>query len=160
MNRQRLERLLEARSIEEMRADDGEVAAIWEAALRAGSDSGVTGLSLAGAFVHGYPAGFRAAAAVARAAGYRPRSAVGGHHYLTFYAAAALGDEALERGADLLQDIRGDRHLALYGADDELDPEELDRARARVGEFLASVHGWLVAQRPVLAQRLRRPAPV
>jgi hypothetical protein len=159
MNRHRLERLLEARSIEEMPADDGEVAAIWEAALREWSDSAVTGLSVAGAFVHVYQAGFRAAAAVVRAAGYRPRSAVGGHHYLTFYAAAALGDETIERGADMLQDIRGDRHLALYGADDELDPEELGRARARVGEFLGSVHGWLAAQRPALTSRLRRPVP-
>lgn len=119
----------------------------------------MAGLSLAGAFVHVYQAGFRAAAAVMRAAGYRPRSGVGGHHYLTFYAAAALGDEMVERGADMLQDIRGDRHLALYGADDELDPEELDRARARVGKFLGSVYDWLIAQRPSLASRLRRLPP-
>lgn len=34
MSRHRIERLLEARNLEEVPADDGEVAAIWAAALR------------------------------------------------------------------------------------------------------------------------------
>lgn len=34
MNRHRIDRLIEARSLEEVEADDAEVAAIWASALR------------------------------------------------------------------------------------------------------------------------------
>jgi len=46
----RIDRLVEARNLEEVPADDAEVAAIWEAALREWSDASVPGLSVAGAF--------------------------------------------------------------------------------------------------------------
>ena len=89
MSAHRIQRLLEARNLEEVRADDAEVAAIWAAALREWSDASVAGLSVAGAYTHVYQAAFRAATAVVRSAGYRPRGAVGGHHYVTFYALGA-----------------------------------------------------------------------
>jgi hypothetical protein len=151
MNRHRVDRLLEARSLEETPAADAEVTAIWEAALREWTDSAVAGLSVPGAFVHAYQAGFRAAMAVVRASGYRLRGAAGGHHHLAFYAAAALGDEELQRAADTLQNVRGGRHVALYGSDDELEPEDLDAARVHVQEFLRVTHRWLSGLRPELA---------
>ena len=157
MNAHRIERLIESRSLEQVPADDAEVAAIWAAALREWSDAAVPGLSTAGAFVHVYQAGFRAAAAVVRAGGYRPRGAPGGHHYITFYAAGALGDDELMRVADELQNIRGERHLALYGDDEELDLQDLANARAHVRSFLHEVHRWLTTARPDLGRRVRSP---
>ncbi|MBA4159382.1 MAG: hypothetical protein H0X65_18200, partial [Gemmatimonadetes bacterium] len=40
----------------------------------------------------GYQAALQAASAVLEAAGYRTRGQMGGHHFNTFYALAALGD--------------------------------------------------------------------
>jgi hypothetical protein len=131
VNRHRLDRLIEARNLEEVSADDGEVAAIWTAVLREWSDSAVPGLSVAGAFIHVYQAAFRAATAAVRAAGYRVRGAAGGHHYATFYAAGAVGDDEVARIADILQNIRGGRHTALYGDDDEVEPGDVESASPR-----------------------------
>jgi hypothetical protein len=111
-------------------------------------------VSIPGAFMHVYQAGFRAASAMVRAAGYRVRGAAGSHHYATFYAVAALGDDALERIADAMQNVRGGRHTALYGDDEELEPEDLDAARRHVAGLLAAVRDWLVRSRPSLAGRL------
>ncbi len=113
MKPHRIDRLIEARSLEAVPADDAEVAAAWASALREWSDGTVPGLSVPGAFTHVYQAGLRAAAAMLRAAGYRVRGAVGGHHHITFYAAGALGDPALEAIADAMQNIRGGRNTAL-----------------------------------------------
>jgi hypothetical protein len=144
VNQQRIDRLVEARSLEEVAADDGEVAAIWAAALREWSDASVPGLSVAGAFTHVYQAAFRAATAVLRGAGYRPRGAVGGHHHVTFFALGALGDDEIERVPDAMQGIRGGRHIALYGDEEELAPEAIwgtrgDRSRS---SFERSIAGW------------------
>jgi hypothetical protein len=148
MNQRRIDRLLEARSLDPVQADDAEVAAIWAAALREWADASVPGLSTAGAFVHVYQAAFRAATALVRAAGYRVRGAVGGHHYVTFHAVSALGDPELERAADTLQNIRGGRHTALYGDDEELEPADLENARSHVLHLLRLVHASLA--RPAL----------
>ena len=150
MNQRRIDRLLEARSLEEMAADDVEIAAIWAAALREWADASVPGLSTAGAFVHVYQAAFRAATALVRAAGYRVRGALGGHHYVTFHAVAALGDEEMERAADTLQNIRGGRHTALYGDEEELETKDLDNARGHVSRLLHLVHAALTVTRPNL----------
>lgn len=80
MKQHQIDRLLEARNLEQVQADDAEVAAIWAAALREWSDASVPGLSVAGAFTHVYQAALRGATAMLRAAGYRSRGAVGGHH--------------------------------------------------------------------------------
>lgn len=157
MKQHRIDRLLEGRSLEEVPADDAEVAAIWAAALREWSDASVPGLSVAGAFTHVYQAAFRAATAMLRAAGYRIRGAAGGHHYATFYAVGALGGDALEQIADVLQSIRGGRHTALYGNEDELEPEDLEGARGHVTDLLVDVHRELVTTRPSLADRLAVP---
>jgi len=154
---QRIDRLLEARSLDEVVAADAELAAIWAAALREWSDASVPGLSVAGAFLHVYQAAFRAATALVRASGYRVRGAVGGHHYVTFYAVGALGDAELERVADTLQNIRGGRHAALYGDEDELEPGDLENARIHVSRLLQLVHRSLIATRPALATRLGDP---
>ena len=150
---------MEGRSLESLSAEDAEVAAIWAAALREWSDASVPGLSVAGAFIHAYQAAFRAATAMLRAAGYRARGAVGGHHHVTFYAVGALGDETLERCADALQGIRGGRHAALYGDDDELEAEDLAEARLAVSRLLIEVHRWIETGRPTLKDRLALPPP-
>lgn len=157
MKQYRIDRLIEARSLEAVPADDAEVAAIWAAALREWSDASIAGLSVAGAFTHTYQAGLRAASAMLRAAGYRVRGAVGGHHHLTFYAAGALGDPALESVADAMQSIRGGRHTALYGDEEELEPEDLDHARKQVSLLLRAIHDWLLRERQGLTSRLATP---
>lgn len=157
MKQHQIDRLLEARSLEEVPAEDAEVAAIWAAALREWSDALVPGLSVAGAFIHVYQAAFRAAVAVVRAAGYRARGAVGGHHHVTFYALAALSDGELARLANVMQGIRGGRHTALYGDEEELDTEELGSARMHVQQLLREVHRWLGERRPPLASGLAPP---
>jgi hypothetical protein len=158
MNHHRIDRLLEARSLELVPADAAEVIAIWTAALREWSDSSVPGLSVAGAFTHAYQAAFRAATAMIRSAGYRIRGAVGSHHHITFYAVGALGDPQLERIADAIQTIRGGRHTALYGDEDELEPEDLARARSVVLPFLRTIHDALETGRPDLIGRITPPA--
>ncbi len=157
MSAHRIQRLLEARNLEEVPADDAEVAAIWAAALREWSDASVAGLSVAGAYTHVYQAAFRAATAVVRSAGYRPRGAVGGHHYVTFYAASALGDAELQRSADSMQNIRGGRHTALYGDEEELDEDDLTGARRNATALLDAVHRRIASTRPSLAKRLAAP---
>ena len=157
MSAHRIQRLLEARNLEEVPAEDAEVAAIWAAALREWSDASVAGLSVAGAYTHVYQAAFRAATAVVRSAGYRPRGAVGGHHYVTFYAASALGDAELQRSADAMQNIRGGRHTALYGDEEELDEDDLTGARRNATALLDAVHRVIASTRPSLAKRLAAP---
>jgi hypothetical protein len=157
MSHRRIDRLIEARSLEEVPAEDAEVAAIWAAALREWADASVPGLSVPGGFIHVYQAAFRAATAMLRGAGYRVRGAVGGHQYVTFYALGALGDEAMERVADTLQNVRGGRHAALYGDEEELEPDDLQDARSHVSQLLGLVHGALIATRPALSSRLAPP---
>ena len=86
-----------------------------------------------------------------------PATAFGSHHYATFYAVAALGDDALERIADAIQNVRGGRHAALYGDDEELEPDDLAAAREHVSLFLAAGLHWLTQVRPSLTDRLRSP---
>lgn len=157
MKQHRIDRLLQARSLEAVPAEDAEVASIWASALREWGDAAIPGLSVPGAFTHVYQAAFRAATAVVRAAGYRVRGAVGSHHYATFYALGALEDDELERIADAIQNVRGGRHTALYGDDEELEPEDLAAAREAVTRLLAAVLRWLAQARPALAGRLRSP---
>jgi hypothetical protein len=154
MTQRRIDRLLEARSLDEVPAEDAEVAAIWVAVLREWADASVPGLSVAGAFIHVYQAAFRAATAMLRASGFRVRAGVGGHHYVTFYALGALGDDELERVADTLQNIRGGRHAALYGDEEELEPADLENARNHVSQLLQLVHRSLISMRPALASAL------
>lgn len=122
--------------------------------MREWSDAEVRGLSVAGAFTHVYQAAFRAATALVRAAGFRSRAALGGHHYVTFYALAALDGPELERLADTMQNVRGGRHTALYGDEEELDAHDLENARAIVVALLTAVHRALMSLRPSLAGRL------
>lgn len=158
MNQHRIDRLIESRSLETVPADDDEVVGIWTSALREWSDAAVQGLSLVGSFTHVYHAAFRAASALIRAAGYRPRGAVGGHHHVTFYVVASLGDPELERIGDAMQSIRGGRHTALYGDEAGLEQEDLDHARATVLDLLTHGRRWLVATRPALRSRLGWPS--
>jgi len=150
MKQHRIDRLVEARNLEPVPAEDAEVAAIWTAALREWSDASVPGLSVAGAFIHVYQAAFRAATAAVRSAGYRQRGAVGGHHHVTFYALGAVGDDAVERLADAMQGVRGGRHAALYGEEEEIEPGDVEKARRTVSELLEHVHRWLRRTRPDL----------
>ena len=92
-----------------------------------------------------------------RGAGFRCRGAVGGHHHVTFHAAGALGDGVLERFSDALQELRSERHRALYGDEDDLEDVEVAAAERLVGRFLVAVRGWLVERRPGLAAALVVP---
>jgi hypothetical protein len=154
MKQHRMDRLLEARSLEVVPADDAEVAVIWTTAVREWSDAAIPGLSVPGAFMHVYQAGFRAATALVRAAGYRVRGGVGSHHHATFYALGALADDDLESTADAMQNIRGGRHAALYGDDEELEPADLENAREHVSRLLVAVRDRLHESRPSLVGRL------
>ncbi len=157
MKQHRIDRLVEAWSLEPVPAEDAEVAAIWAAALREWSDASVPGLSVAGAYTHAYQAALRAATAMLRGSGYRIRGAVGSHHHATFYAVGALGDDLLERISDGMQSVRGGRHAALYGDEDDLEPEDLARAMVHAGQLLEAVHRWLRETRPNLGDLIAAP---
>lgn len=57
-----------------------------------------------------------------------------------------------------MQGIRGGRHTALYGDEEELEPNDLEHARDLVRRLLDEVHRFLVEQRAALAGRLASPA--
>lgn len=78
---------------------------------------------------------------------------------MTFYAIGALGDDELEHVADAMQSIRGGRHAALYGDDEELDAEDLASARNQASRLLRGIHRLLTTSRPALADRLGAPPP-
>ena len=82
------------------------------------------------------------------------RGATGSHHYATFYAVASFGDADLERIADAMQNIRGGRHAALYGDEEELEPQDLRAAREEVARLLVAAREWIGLNRPSLAPRL------
>jgi hypothetical protein len=67
---------------------------------------------------------------------------------------AALADPELEQIADAMQGIRGGRHTALYGDEDELQADDLEKASALVARLLDEVYRWLTSTRPSLASRL------
>lgn len=157
----RLQRLLESRDLEAIPATDEEVVAYWRKSLRAFRDSYVPGLSPEGAFARAYQSALDAATALVRLAGYRVRS-TNRHHYATFYAVQALGDEALAEGAFELDAARTDRHVALYEADEEEErtKEHLEGLQDTLTHFLPAAHRWLTAQRPGLKDELQSPSDI
>ncbi len=107
-----------------------------------------------------YQAGLQAAIALVRNAGYRLRSAPGGHHYVVFATLSALGEPALARVADEMNRLRRRRHDAVYDwrepgeAADELNPEQLEQA---VSELLEIGFEILTRTRPAVSDVLTRP---
>jgi hypothetical protein len=138
MKQHRIDRLLEARSLEPGGGDLGVGAPRVDGCLRVRAQRAAPPR--------------RCCARQATACG-----AVGGHHHLTFYAVRTLGDPALEAIADAMQNLRGGRHTALYGDEEELEAEDLEHARNDVSQLLRAIHGWLIIRRPSLTGRL--PAP-
>ncbi len=56
-----------------------------------------------------------------------------------------------------MQNIRGGRHTALYGDEEELDEDDLTGARRNATALLDAVHRRIVSTRPALAKRLAAP---
>jgi len=108
-----LQRLLDARSIEPFPAADDEIASRWRVAVGAFHDSRRVLMVEIRVSVC-YQAGLQAAITLVRSAGYRLRSAPGGHHYVAFAALAGLGSPELTRLGEAMNRLRRRRHDAVY----------------------------------------------
>jgi hypothetical protein len=153
-----LQRLVDARSIEPFAAHDDEIVGRWRVAVGAFHDARrVQTVEMRVSVC--YQAGLQAAITLVRNAGYRVRSAPGGHHYVAFATLSALDEPALSRVGEEMNRLRRRRHDAVYdwrepGEADELNPEQLERV---VSELLAIGYGVLVRSRPAVAAVLARP---
>jgi hypothetical protein len=160
MSSQKLQRLLDDRTLEAAHASDEEILGFWRKALVFYADSHLPGLSAEGAFYLAYQVALSAATAVVRTAGYRVRSR-GQHHFATFYVLQALGDSELAEFAFDLDSYRADRHETVYDFEGEAERtratwREIQRLFA---EFLPHAEAWLLRERPALAHRLQRFTP-
>lgn len=150
-----LQRLLDAHSIEAFAATDDEVVGRWRVAVGSFHDSRrVVTVEIRVSVC--YQAGLQAAIALIRNAGYRLRSAPGGHHYVAFATLAALGPAELTRLADELNRLRRRRHEAVYDWRENEETsaqaaEELDRT---VEQILRAGLEVLLQTRPQLASVL------
>lgn len=111
----RIQRLIEGNQMERVIPDPEKVVVLWGKALASSRDSR-KGLSNDNAVTLGYQAALQAASAVLEAAGYRTRGQMGGHHFNTFYALAALPYPGLEEVDVVSERIRKMRKLSFYDA--------------------------------------------
>ena len=143
----RLKILVDSRRIEAHPAADDEVSLLWEKALRTLGSSRVDGLDVESAFTLAYQAALQGSAAVLRAAGYRT---VGhDHHHSIFAGVAALEVGELSRAARDVNEMRQDRHDAVYGTT-PIEAAQLDEMHDAAGRLLAAAHAWLAESRPML----------
>lgn len=155
MSQSAIERLLESRMIEEVHADDDEVAALWKKTIESYRDSEVRGISKDGVFKLLYDAGRQAATAFVAAHGYRAKGALG-HHHSVLAAGAALASGA---HADLFKQMdlqRGRRHEIEYSAYSELEAAEIAELRVLVRSLINETATALRAIRPNIRQRIRK----
>ncbi|HYH80438.1 MAG TPA: hypothetical protein VEX86_11600 [Longimicrobium sp.] len=144
----RLEILVESRRIEALPAADEEVASAWEKALRTLRSSRLEGLDVEPAFTLAYQSALQCCAAVLRAAGYR---AIGrDHHHSIFAGVAALEAGELSRIARAADDMRVERHEAVYGSTVAIDHAQLEEMYDVAARMFAAAHAWLRAARPAL----------
>ena len=154
MSQNAIERLLESRMIEEVHADDDEVAGLWRKALESYGDSEVRGMSKDGVFKLLYDAGRQAATAFVTAHGYRAKGTAG-HHHSVLAAAAALASES---HADLFKQMdlqRGRRHEIEYSAYSEIDAKDIDELRGLVRSLINETAASLREVRPSIRKRIR-----
>ncbi len=128
-----LERLREARFIEEIAADDEEIAGLWSKALESYGDSGARPLSRTGPFKLLYA-----------------------HHQAIFATGAALAPESLSSLIKQLELQRGMRHDAEYSARREIEDEDVERMRALVRDVINDTASVLRNLRPGLRRRIRK----
>lgn len=144
----RLQILVDSRRIEALPATDEEVASAWDKALRTLRSSRVAGLDVEPAFTLAYQAALQGAAAVLRAAGYR---AVGrDHHHSIFAGVAALEAGELSHAARAGDDMRMERHDAVYGSTVVVDAAQLAEMHLAADRLFAAALAWLRAERPAV----------
>ena len=148
---ERLRILVDSRRVEVHPAADDEVAFLWEKAVRtlrssrAGVLAGVVDID--SAFSLAYQSAFQGSTAVLRAAGYR---AVGrDHHHSTFAGVAALEAGDLSRAARDVNEMRQDRHDAVYGTT-PIEAAQLDEMHEAARRLLSAAHAWIAETRPTL----------
>lgn len=150
-----LERLREARFIEEVAADDEEIVGLWSKALESYGDSGARPLSRTGAFKLLYDAGRQAVMALVHAHGYRTKG-TSAHHQAIFAAGAALAPESLSSLIKQLELQRGTRHDAEYSARREIGDEDVERVRTLVWAVINDTASVLRSLRPYLRSRIKK----
>lgn len=150
-----LERLREAQLIEEIAADDEEIAGLWSKALESYGDSGARPLSRTGAFKLLYDAGRQAVTALVHAHGYRTKG-TSAHHQAIFAAGAALAPQPLSGLIKRLELQRGTRHDAEYSARRQIEDEDVSRMRALVREVINDTASVLRNLRPSLRRRIKK----
>jgi hypothetical protein len=154
-----LQRLLDSRSIEPFPVTAEEVVARWRVAVGSFNDSRRV-VTAEMRIAVSYQAALQAALTIVRSAGYRLRSTAGGHHYTTFATVAALEAGDLAHLANEMSRLSRRRHRAVYDwhdpddADEELDPDRLERA---VAELMNTAYRVLVRTRPEIVGLLVSP---
>lgn len=155
----RIQIMVQSQQLEPNEAEDREVLARWRKAVRTYADSRKD-LGPDSVLTLSYQAGLQAATAIVRAAGYRVRHSASGHHRIAFEALRALGIADLSPLAREMNDLRRERHHAVYEWDDDdegaegMDPARLDEI---VSRLLRLGHQWLRNQRPSIAADLDPP---
>ncbi len=141
-----IQRLLDARQLQEVRAPDEDVALLWEKAVASARDARNASLSVDGRYALGYLALLQMATAVLAAAGYRTRGAQG-HHAATFYAVSVLDIDGLESLGQRTDALRATRAQSAYGTLSPA-PGELDVLLRLLRTTLPVARAWLLAARP------------
>jgi hypothetical protein len=145
---ERLQILVDSRRIEALAAGDDEVSSQWSKALRTLRSSRGSGLDTDSAFTLAYQAALQVASAVLRAAGYR---AVGrDHHHSIFAGVSALDAGDLSRAARAADQMRLERHEAVYGSDVAIDEDRLAALHDLTRRLFTAAHAWLRESRPTL----------
>ena len=158
---ERIRIMIDSRELEEAPAPDREVTARWRKAAQTFADS-QKDLAPESAVTLAYQAGLQAVFALVRAAGYRIRANVTGHHHVTFEALWALDLGELARLARRMDGLRRKRHDAVYEWSDEDDPasaigHDPQALTEVVGQILVHGREWLSQQRPALSAELPPP---
>jgi len=154
-----IQQLIADHKIEERSATDEEIAGFWSKAMVGYQDARITSISLEARFERAYTAARTAAVTVLRVHGYRVKGGEG-HHYLAFYAANLLADQADLADAFVEADtMRSIRHDIQYGYEDDLGPEEMEAALDLVERVLDGAARHIRHRRPDLKNRIKIPRP-
>lgn len=142
----RIQRLIDDRALEAIKASDPDVAALWEKAVRSAQDSRNVQNSPDNQYVLGYQALLQMGTAILAAAGYRTRGAQG-HHANTFYAVTALAITGLGELDIRAERIRQQRKLSAY-LPGSPTAEQIAQLRELLDSSLPAARQWLGQARP------------